>query len=303
VGTLIGTPPNALMAAFVSSNYDREIEFARWMAVGLPLVVIYIPLTWVLLTRIIFPIRIKEVPNGRQLILNELREQGPMTRPEVAVLIVFALTALAWIIRPWLRDLTFYGGFQPFGGLTDAGIAIIAALSLFALPVDFKHGIFLLKWEQARKVPWSILLLFGGGLSLAAAVKQTQVADFIGAELVALKAMPLPVLMLIAVVLMKFLTEMTSNTATMATFLPILAALADATGVDPLLLIVPATLSVAFAFMMPVGTPPNAIVFGSGEIKVGQMARAGLILNLITVPVAIGATYFLAAPILGIELP
>ncbi len=303
VGTLIGTPPNALMAAFLKSNYDREIEFARWMAVGLPVVVIFIPLTWVLLTKIVFPIRIKEVPNGRQLIQGQLREQGPMSRPEAAVLVIFVLTALAWITRPWLLGMTFYGDFRPFAGLTDAGIAIIAALLLFVLPVDLKKGVFLLKWEQARKVPWSILLLFGGGLSLAAAVKETQVADFIGAELVALKALPVPVLILIAVVLMKFLTEMTSNTATMATFLPILAALANATGVDPMLLIIPATIAVSLAFMMPVGTPPNALVFGSGEITIGQMAKAGLLLNLITIPLAMAVTYFVAAPVLGIEVP
>jgi solute carrier family 13 (sodium-dependent dicarboxylate transporter), member 2/3/5 len=303
VGTLIGTPPNALMAAFVESNYGREIEFAKWMAVGLPLVVIFLPLTWVLLTKIIFPIRIKEVPNGRQMIKGQLREQGPMSRPEMAVLVIFTLTALAWITRPWLKGITFYGDFQPFAGLSDAGIAIMAALLLFALPVDMKKGVFLLKWEQARKVPWSILLLFGGGLSLAAAVKSTHVADFIGAELASLQALPLPVLMVIVVVLMKFLTEMTSNTATMATFLPILGALSGAMNVDPLLLIIPATISVAFAFMMPVGTPPNAIVFGSGEIRIGQMAKAGLILNILTIPLSILVTYLIAVPVLGIQLP
>ncbi|MCK4873697.1 MAG: DASS family sodium-coupled anion symporter [Phycisphaerales bacterium] len=301
-GTLIGTPPNALMAAFVQENYGQEIEFARWMAVALPLVVIFLPLTWVLLTKIIYPIRIKEVPNGRQMIQRQLKEQGPMTRQEIAVLVVFVLTALAWMTRPLLMKMEI-GGMQPFRGLSDAGIAIFAVLVLFAIPVDLKKGVFLLKWEQARKVPWSILLLFGGGLSLASAVKQTHVADFIGAQMGLLDAMPVPVLMLVIIVLMKFLTEMTSNTATIATFLPILGALAAGAGIDPMLLIIPATLAVAFAFMMPVGTPPNAIVFSSGELKIGQMAKAGLILNIITIPLVILLTYFVAAPILGIELP
>jgi sodium-dependent dicarboxylate transporter 2/3/5 len=303
VGTLIGTPPNALMAAFVKDNYARDIGFAEWTVVAAPMVVLFLPLTWILLTKFIFPIRIKEVPNGRAMILKELEDQGPITRPELAVLVVFLLTATAWVTRPLLMKVTLPGGMQPFGGLSDAGIAILAVLILFASPVSIREGQFLLRWEHARKAPWNILLLFGGGLSLASAVKQTYVADLIGAQMTAASSLPLPVVMLLVVLLMKFLTEMTSNTATMATFLPILGALATGMGIDPMLLIVPATLSVAFAFMMPVGTPPNAIVFASGEVKIGQMAKAGLILNILTIPLVILLTYFIAAPVLGIELP
>ncbi len=280
VATKIGTPPNIQMMSFVRDHYGRDITFAEWMPFGLLLSVSFLPLAWLVLVRFVYPIRIPEVPGGRRLIRGELEKMGPLSRPEKAVLLVFASTAALWISRAWLVDIEI-GGSAPLSGLTDPGIAIGAALLLFAVPVSLRKGVFLLSWKKALEAPWGILLLFGGGLSLASSVRDTGVDRFIGASLLVLDEMPVPALVVGAAALLILLTEVTSNTATTATFLPILGATAAAIDVDPLLLIVPATLAASCAFMMPVATPPNAIVFGSGEITIPQMVRAGVWLNLV----------------------
>ena len=280
VATKIGTPPNIQMMSFVRDNYGREITFAEWMPFGLLLSASFLPLAWLILVRFVYPIRIREVPGGRQLIRGELVKMGPITGPEKAVLLIFASTAVLWTSRAWLVGIEI-GGRVPLSGLTDPGIAIGAALLLFAVPVNLRKGVFLLSWKKALEAPWGILLLFGGGLSLAASVRDTGVDRFIGNSLLVLEGMPVLVLVVGAAALLILLTEVTSNTATTATFLPILGATAAAINVDPLLLIVPATLAASCAFMMPVATPPNAIVFGSGEITIPQMVRAGVWLNLV----------------------
>ena len=280
VATKIGTPPNIQMMSFVEDTYGREISFAQWMPFGLLLTVSFLPLAWLVLTRFVYRMRISEVPGGAELIRGELRKLGPMTAPEKAVLAIFVSAAALWTSRTWLAGIEV-GGTAPLAGLTDPGIAIGAGLLLFAIPVRFRRGIFLLSWKKALEAPWGILLLFGGGLSLAATVVSTGVDRFIGSALLVLEGMPVLVLVIGAAALLIMLTEVTSNTATTATFLPILGATAAAIHVDPLLLIVPATLAASCAFMMPVATPPNAIVFGSGEITIPQMVRAGLWLNVI----------------------
>ncbi len=280
VATKIGTPPNLEMMAFVSDSYGREISFAQWVPVGLGPRAAFLPLAWLVLTRVAFPLRIREVPGGRELIRGELTGMGPMTGPEKAVLVIFASTAFLWTTRSWLVEIEI-GGVAPFSGLTDAGIPIVAAMLLFTIPVDLRRGVFLLSWKKALEAPWGILILFGGGLSLAASIRATGVDVFIGDGLRVLEGMPVLVLVVGAAALLILLTEVTSNTATTVTFLPILGATATAIGVDPLVLIVPATLAASCAFMMPVATPPNAIVFGSGEITIPQMVRAGIWLNLI----------------------
>ena len=280
VATKIGTPPNIQMMSFVEDTYGREITFAQWMPFGLLLTLSFLPLAWLVLTRFVYPLQIREVPGGAELIRGELRKLGPITGPEKAVLGIFVSAAALWTARTWLAEIEI-GGTVPLAGLTDPGIAIGAGLLLFAIPVSFRRGVFLLSWKKALEAPWGILLLFGGGLSLAAAVVNTGVDRFIGSLLLVLEGMPVLVLVVGAATLLIMLTEVTSNTATTATFLPILGATATAINVDPLLLIVPATLAASCAFMMPVATPPNAIVFGSGEITIPQMVRAGLWLNLI----------------------
>ena len=293
LGTLIGTPPNAFMAAFLSETYQIEIGFAEWMLVGIPIVVIGLPICFWVLTRVAFPIRGQQLAGGEQLISRELEAIGPMSRAEKMVAVVFALTALAWIFRPLLAKW--------IAGLTDPGIAIAAAIIAFVVPVNLRRGEFLLNWEWARRVPWGVLLLFGGGLSLAAAIQRTGLATWLAHTLQGLSAYPTLLTVVAATTLIVFLTELTSNTATAAAFLPILASVAQGIGRDPLLLVVPAALAASCAFMLPVATPPNAIVYGSNRLTIPQMARAGLLLNISFIILITALAYTLVPLVLGID--
>ncbi len=299
IGTLIGTPPNAWLAAFLADQYDIEISFVRWMGVGIPLVVVFLPIAWLTLTRVIFPIQIQDLPGGRALIRKELADQGPMSSAEWAVLIIFALTATAWLTRPLLANGTIAGR-AILPGLSDAGIAMGAAVLLFAFPIDRRKGVFLLTWQDAVKLPWGVLILFGGGLSLAAAVQSTGVAVYVGGMVSDASELPIVWLVLIVLTTIIFLTELCSNTATTATFVPILGAVAIGLGVSPLLLTVPAAVAASCAFMMPVATPPNAVVFSSGELTIPQMCKAGFWLNLIAIGLITALMYGVAVHVLAI---
>jgi solute carrier family 13 (sodium-dependent dicarboxylate transporter), member 2/3/5 len=284
VATLVGTPPNALLAGFMRESYGIEIGFGAWMLVGLPLAVLMLPVAWLLVTRVAYPPGITDIPGGRALIARELAALGRRGRGENVVAAVFVATATLWIVRPLLA------GVVP--GLSDAGIAIAAAIVLFMIPIDVSKGEFALNWEWARRLPWDVLILFGGGLSLAAAISRTGLAAWIGGALAGAGALPLIGLTLLVTTIVLFMTELTSNTAATATFLPVLGALALSIGVDPLRLTVPAALAASCAFMLPVATPPNAIVYGSGYVSVPQMARAGVVLNIlfaIAIPFVVAA--------------
>jgi sodium-dependent dicarboxylate transporter 2/3/5 len=300
IGTLVGTPPNALMAAFLKDNYNIEMSFAKWSVMVLPLVIVFVPLVWLLLTRIIFPIRINSIPGGRALIRKELEDQSPMSRGELMVSIVFAFTAVAWMTRPLLRRLTLSSGMRPLAGLSDPGIAIGAAIILFCLPVDLKRGVFALSWRQASKIPWGILILFGGGLSLAAALKTSGVTEFIGRSVSSLQNLPPWVMVLLACSIPAMASELTSNTASTAILLPIFAAVAEGCGINPLLMVVPAAIAASFAFMMPVATPPNALIFASGEITILRMCKAGVWMNFVGITLVMLHMYFVVLPVLGI---
>jgi sodium-dependent dicarboxylate transporter 2/3/5 len=300
VATLIGTPPNLMLAAFLDEQYGTAISFAAWLPLGLAVTAAFLPIAWVVLTRWVFPIRLQRIPGGRALFREQLREHGPMTFGEGVVLAVFAGAALAWISRGWLADLELGDGWRPLAGLSDAGIAIGAALVLFAIPVRPREHVFVLSWSHASRLPWGILLLFGGGLSLADAVRRTGVDAFLGRGIATLGELPVPLVVVLVTTLVIFLTELTSNTATTATLLPILAGAAEGLHLDPRMLAVPATLAASCAFMLPVGTPPNAIVFGSGEVTIPQMCRAGIWLNLIGVAIIVAAVYSVGITTLGI---
>lgn len=292
LGTLIGTPPNALLAGFMAETYGVEIGFGQWMLLGVPLVVVGLPICWVVLTRWTYPVRLQEIPGGREAIAAEVRSLGSPGRGEIMVAVVFVLTAVAWVTRPILE--------RGVPGLSDAGIAIAAAIVLFALPVDLRRGIFVLNWEWARRLPWDVLILFGGGLSLAAAITRTGVATWVGASLAGIQGLHVVLIIGVITLVIIFLTELTSNTATAAAFLPLLASLAVGIGQNPLLLVVPAALAASCAFMMPVATPPNAIVYGSSFITIPQMVRAGLVLNLIFIALITAAGYALVAIVFGV---
>ncbi|MET4706581.1 SLC13 family permease [Endozoicomonas lisbonensis] len=229
-------------------------------------------------------------PDARKVLKGQLDDLGPMTRGEKSIGIIFALTALAWIFRPLLKDY--------IPGLSDAGIAVAAAISLFIVPVNRDERIYVLTWDKAREIPWGVLLLFGGGLTLAALIKSTGLADWIADAMSIVGGLPILLVVAFVVTVIIFLTELTSNTATAAGFLPLMGALGVSLGIDPVLLAVPAALAASCAFMMPVATPPNAIVFGSGKLEIIDMIKAGFALNIIGVILVTLTGYYLASTVL-----
>jgi sodium-dependent dicarboxylate transporter 2/3/5 len=275
LGTLIGTPPNALTAAFLEETYGVEIGFAKWLLVGLPFLVLALPFACLVLTRWVLPIRLETLPGGRALIEGELERLGPVTRGERSVAAVFLLAAVLWTTRP------LFEGRVP--GLSDAGIAVGAGLLLFVLPVDLRRGEFVLEWRSAERLPWGVLLLFGGGLSLASAIDRSGLAGWMAGRFAGLTDWPILLLLAAITVAVILFSELASNTATAAAFLPVVAALAVSAGIDPVLLVVPAGLAASGGFMLPVATPPNAIVYGTGRVTVPQLARAGVLLDLLFV--------------------
>lgn len=309
VGTLIGTPPNIVFKAMLKSIFPAspDIGFVQWLGIGLPLVILFLPITWYLLTYVILPIRLKELPGGMAVVTEKIQLLGKMGRGERWTLLVFILAALGWIFR---QDLDFGTwimpgwasliGVQKFAD--DAVVAMVAALLLFLIPVNLKKAEFLLDWKTAVKIPWGILLLFGGGIALANGFRSSGLAEWIGLKLELIAHFPL-IWMIVAVCLMlTFLTEVTSNTAIATLFMPILAATALSMKTDPMVLMIPATISASFAFMLPVATPPNAIIFASGYVTVPQMARAGLILNLLGAVLVTILVYLVAIPLFGIQV-
>jgi sodium-dependent dicarboxylate transporter 2/3/5 len=294
IATLIGTPPNALFAGFMLENYSIEISFVRWMSIGIPLAVVLLPLMYFILSKVVFPIKLKELPGGRKVINSQLKEIGKISIPEKRVAVVFTITAALWIFRPLISNI--------LPGLSDAGIAIAAGIVLFVLPSGSKKHQKLLVWENMRDLPWGILILFGGGLSLANAISSSGLAAWIGESVQSLETFPIILLIFAVILIVVFLTEITSNTATTAAFLPILASTAIGMGQNPMLFIIPATISASCAFMLPVATPPNAIIYGSGRVSIPEMAKAGLWLNIIIAMILTIATYYFFAYIFGVEV-
>lgn len=273
VATLIGTPPNTLLAAYLSDSYGVELGFGQWMLFGVPFSAIMLVLTWLWLTKSGLPER--SDPSVKDLFRQQLAAMGPLTSAERKVMVVFSLAAFCWMGRGLLIGLT---GLP----ISDTGVAISAAILLFILPFGGGSKERLLEWEQTSKVPWGILVLFGGGLSLAGIIQRAGLAEFIGELFASAGGFNLLWVILIVAFAVVFLTEITSNTATTAGLLPLLGPIAMAMGAIPLDLAIPAALAASCAFMLPVATPPNAIVFGSGELEMKHMMRAGLALNFIS---------------------
>ena len=299
IGTLIGTPPNLFLASYVKSNLQAEISFVRWMGVGLPLVAVFLPIVWLLLTRAIFRIEDFGPAADDESITSMYDGLGPMNRGERATFVVFMLTALAWTLRPVLAKLAVAGS-HPLAGLSDTGIAIGAAIALFVIPVDVRQRVFVMDWQTAVKLPWGLLILFGGGLSLAASIKANGVGEFVASQVGGFAGFHPVFLVIVVTTMLVFLTELTSNTATTVTLVPIFAALAQGLGMHPYFLIVPTAIAASCAFMLPVATPPNAIVFGSGMVTIPQMSKAGFWLNLVAIALITALTYVVAMPVLGI---
>ncbi len=291
LGTLIGTPPNALLAAYMAERFGFELGFGRWMLIGVPLVLVSVPLAWLILTRLVC--RVGDMPLvGAGTELDSARAAlGPMTRAQWLVGGITAATALAWMFRPLLE------GVVP--AVSDTTIAVGGALLLFTVPVSWRRREFPLEGHDIDRLPWSVLLLFGGGLSLAAAIQSSGLAEWLGTALERLGSLPAPFLVLGVVASVVFLSELASNTAAAATFLPIAGALAVGLGESPVLLVIPAALAASCGFMLPVATPPNAIVYASGRIPMSRMIRAGLALNLSMIAILTLAAFVLVPWVLG----
>lgn len=293
MATLIGTPPNALLAAYVSNVYGFNLGFGQWMLIGIPVMIVALIAVYLVLTRVAFKLESRDIPGMAGLISEEKSRLGGFTRGERSVLVVFVLTALGWIFQPLLARVI------PL--LTDTTIAMTGGLLLFIIPTNFRRGEFVMNWAATKALPWEVLLLFGGGLSLAGNIEKHGLSHYLGSLCSGLNGIPMLATLCIVCFGILMLTELTSNTATAATFLPITAAIALSLGQNPLLFLIPTALAANCSFMLPVGTPPNAIVFGSGRITLPQMARAGMLLNLTLVPIIVVLVLLLGRWIFGIE--
>ena len=299
IATIIGTPPNTVMAAMLSEMYNYEINFVDWLKIGLPTSIILLPITWIILTFLCFPLDSKTSIKDK-VIKDKIKELGKISQDEIMVGIVFIITASLWISRKWLS--TALDGVIPAGALNDSTIAIMAAIFLFIIPSNRPKRKRLIDWQVAQNIPWGALILIGGGLSLATVINSSGLATWIGSLSSNLSNISIIFIVLICIASIIVLTELTSNTATASTFIPIMGATALGLGQDPLLLIIPATLAASCAFMMPVATPPNTIAYASGHLKISDMIKAGIWLNIISIIIIGVIITLILGPVFDVEL-
>lgn len=285
ITTLIGTPTNAMLSAVVKDMFNQEIDFAKWMTLSLPISAILLVICWVYLVKFVFPVKVDNSEGGYEEIKRELHSLGPITADEKKVIVVFLITAISWISRSFLLK-------RIIPAIDDTIIALVGVVLLFLIPSSRK-GENIMDWKTARKLPWGILILFGGGLAIASGFQSTGLAAWLAGTLKGLDNVSFIVLLFAVSAMVNYLTEVTSNVATATILLPILASIAIAMEVHPYALMIAATLSASCAFMLPVATPPNAVVFSTGYIKISQMVRAGFFLNMISVIVIVFALWFL----------
>lgn len=295
IATLIGTPPNTLLAGAVNKMYGIEISFAKWMLFGVPFAWVFIFLVWFYLVKMAFPLKLKTLPGGRNVFDKEREKLGIASTEEKLVLIIFCLAAISWITRTFLLS-------KFIDGLSDGLIAMAFAVVLFVIPAPSKPGDRLLDWNTAVKLPWGILLLFGGGLAIAAGFVATGLSEWFGSQLSGLQGVNLIVVIFIVAALVLALTEVTSNTATASMMYPIMGSLAVALGFHPYALMIAAGVAASCAFMLPVATPPNAVVFGSGYLRIPDMMKAGFALNVIGIFLVTLTIYYFIPLVWGIDL-
>ena len=275
MASLIGTPPNLVLAGVLEKSYGIELTFAKWFSFGFPISITFLIIAWLYLTKFAFKFELNEFPGGIAEIKKQLNKLGKISIEEKMVLAVFLITAAAWISRSLFLN-------QIIPSIDDTVIAIISATILFILPSRNKNDS-LLGWSDAVKLPWGILLLFGGGMAIALGFETSGLALWLGEQLKLLETIPLIILLLVIIGFVNFLTEITSNLATTAMLLPVLVSLANATGINYNYLLVGATVAASCAFMLPVATPPNAVVFGSGYLKIKDMLKIGILMNIISI--------------------
>ncbi|PZM61899.1 SLC13 family permease [Paenibacillus dendritiformis] len=300
LGTLIGTPPNIILVAQMNELFGITISFAQWMLFAVPVVLLMLFFTWLYLGRMKFRTSIRQLPGGRELIQSERSKLGNTSFEEGMVGLVFVLAAFMWITREFLW--VDGGLFMPIPGISDGMIAIMAAALLFIIPAKAESSSRILNWSDSKDIPWGVLLLFGGGLAIAAGFRSSGLSDWMGEQLTMLDGFHLIVIISCATLLIMMMTEITSNTATATMILPVVAALAIALGIHPFALMIPCAMAANCAFMLPVGTPPNAIIFGTGKLKIIDMVRAGFSVNVFATLIIILAVYYLLPIVFGIDL-
>jgi sodium-dependent dicarboxylate transporter 2/3/5 len=284
MATLIGTPPNLVLAGVVQETYGVEITFSQWFSFGFPISIILLIICWLYLTRVAFTFKQKAFPGGRDEINKQLKALGKVSYEEKTVLVVFVLTAFAWITRSFLIK-------QFIPAIDDTIIAVSFAIVLFILP-NKERDKKIIAWEDTVKLPWGILLLFGGGMALALGFDSSGLALWLGEQMTNLQTLSLFLVLFILIAAVNFLTEITSNLATTAMILPVLIPLATILNIHPYFLMVGATVAASCAFMLPVATPPNAVVFGSGYLKIEDMVKKGVWMNIISIIILTLIVYY-----------
>ncbi|MBT8239014.1 MAG: DASS family sodium-coupled anion symporter, partial [Croceitalea sp.] len=285
IATVIGTPPNSVLIGLLENEYNIEISFLKWMTLGLPFSIVMITITYLVLVKWMFPNKHLKFNASKEVIQLELKKLGPTSRKEKMVLVIFAVTVSLWIFRTLINNIF------PTLGLSDTMISIFAAIALFAIPYNIKKGDFIIHWSDTSKLAWGILILFGGGLALAQGMSVSGIVDLV-ANAIATSEISILLTAVLLIFLMLFMTELMSNVALVAVLAPVVAGIAIGLEIPILYLLIPVTIASSCAFMLPMATPPNAIVFASGYVKVPQMARVGIILNLIAVALLIGVFQF-----------
>lgn len=317
LGTPVGTPTNLIIIGYLNEATDLNIGFAQWMRIGIPAVCILLPIAWFMVTKVAFRFRQVDGEAGHDMLLAQKNALGKMTLPEKRTLIIFAIVAFLWIFRKplnaitldqilvfsWLRELVApeFGSSRPFAGLTDHVVAIIGVLLCFLIPAGAsnEHKSTILDWDAAESIPWGTVLLFGGGMSLAGAITSSGLGSWFGNELAVLANLPVILLVLCVTCVVIFLTEIMSNVATAASIMPVLGATALATGIDIELIAAPVALAASCAFMFPMATGPNAVVYATGPVPLPVMARAGVLLNIIAVFIITIISVWLGPVVLG----
>ncbi|KPH76468.1 SLC13 family permease [Oceanobacillus caeni] len=297
LGTLIGTPPLSILAGTVGQMFDTEISFAGWMAVGVPLVILLIPLLWLYLTKVVYKINFRELPGGKEQIYKERKSLGKISYEEKAVAFVFAFAAFMWITRTFIWE-----NIVEVPGISDGIIAMMATVLLFLIPAKREEGSKIMEWKDSKDIPWGILILFGGGLAIAAGFTSSGLSEWIGQQLAGLEGMNILLVIFISTLVILLLTEITSNTATATMIIPVVASLALALNLHPYALMVPCAMAANCSFMLPVGTPPNAIMYGTGKLTITEMVKNGFWLNNFTLVLVVLVVYFYLPVVWGIDL-
>ncbi len=291
--TIIGTPPNIVLVGYLKEFIDYDMEFSKWMLIGLPVSFTILLLTYLLITKVLFPNRLGVIKGSGEVLKKQLQDLGKMSAEERLVAFVFTMTALGWIFKKYINLL--------LGGeyLNDTVTAMTGGVLMFLIPVNLKKGVFLMKWEDTRRMPWGILILFGGGLCLAKGMEITGLIQLIGDTISGSAHLQTWLIITILITIMLFMTELMSNVALTTIFIPVVIGIASGFGLDPVLVTIPVTMAASCAFMMPISTPPNAIVFASGRIRIKEMMKAGFILNLVSIVVLVMATYSIIEWVFG----